>query len=193
MDLRGGGRENRVRGRRGGTTMVCVPTGFDDLVVRLLTEADAPLLVAATEGEMDHTMWRPWPHGPFDLAGARSALREWQGDKQSFGILSGGDLLGAVGVLRDGPDSAEVAYWVRPESRRQGVASYGLAVVTERAHTRIGHLWLEIEPANTASRNLARRAGYRYQRTLPHHCRHWHTDDPATDEWHDCLIWTHEA
>ena len=173
--------------------MACVSRGFDDLVVRLLTEADAPLLVAATRCETNHSMWRPWPLGSFDLAGARAALREWQGDKQSFGILSGDDLLGAVGVLRDGPDSAEVAYWVRPESRGQGVASYGLAVVTERAHARIRRLWLEIEPANTASRNLARRAGYRYERTLPRHCRYWHTDDPAADEWHDCLIWTHEA
>ncbi|HEX3647325.1 MAG TPA: GNAT family N-acetyltransferase [Pseudonocardiaceae bacterium] len=164
-----------------------------DLVVRPLTEADAPLLAAATAGETDHTMWRPWPIGPIGLADARSVLREWQGAKLSFGILSDYDLLGAVGVLWDAPDSAEVAYWVRPESRRQGLASRGLALVTEWAHRETRRLWLEIEPANTASQNLARRAGYRYQTTLPHHCRCWLTDDPATDEWHDCLIWTHEA
>ncbi|HEY1575241.1 MAG TPA: GNAT family N-acetyltransferase [Pseudonocardiaceae bacterium] len=162
-------------------------------VVRPLAESDASLLVAATSGETGHTMWRPWPIGPFDLAGAREVLRDWQGDKVSYGILSGADLIGAVGVLRDGPDSAEIAYWVRPGSRRQGVASYGLAEVTRLAHATIERLWLEIEPANTASQRLAAKAGYRYETTLPHHCRFWHTDDPASDDWHDCLIWTYES
>lgn len=164
-----------------------------DLVLRPLTDADAPLLVTATRSETGHTMWGPWPVGPLALSDARSALRDWQGDKVSFGILAGDDLLGAVGVLRDGPDSAEMAYWVRPESRRQGVATRGLVAVTEWAHATIGRLWLEIEPANVASQRLAERTGYRYETTLPHHCRFWNTDDPATDEWHDCLIWTHET
>ncbi|HEX5113934.1 MAG TPA: GNAT family N-acetyltransferase [Pseudonocardiaceae bacterium] len=170
--------------------MTQMPAG--GLVIRPLVESDASLLVEATRGETDHTMWRPWPIGPFDVAGAREALRDWQGDKVSYGILSGADLLGAVGVMRDGPDSAEMAYWVRPESRRQGIGAYGLAEVTRLAHGTIGHLWLEIEPANTASQRLAAKAGYRYGTTLPRHCRLWLTDDPATDEWHDCLIWTYE-
>jgi RimJ/RimL family protein N-acetyltransferase len=162
-----------------------------DLAIRPLVEADAELLVAATRGETGHTLWGPRPVGPFDLADARAALREWQGDKVSYGILAGPDLLGAVGVMRDAPDSAEVAYWVRPESRRLGVAAHGLVAVTERAHATIRTLWLEIAPDNVASRRLAARAGYRYRTTLAHHCRYWRTDDPATDEWHDCLIWTY--
>lgn len=76
MDHAAVARESRGRCRPRGATMACVSMGFHDLVVRLPTEADAPLPVAATEGEMDHTTWRPWPLGPFDLAGARSALRD---------------------------------------------------------------------------------------------------------------------
>jgi RimJ/RimL family protein N-acetyltransferase len=164
-----------------------------DLVIRPLVENDAELLVAATRGETGHTMWAPWPIGPLDLANATSALRDWQGDKLSYGLFAGRELVSAVGVLRDGPDSAEMAYWVRPESRRQGVAFRGLVAVTGLAHRTINRLWLEIEPNNVASRRLAERAGYRYETTLPQHCRYWRTDDPATDEWHDCLIWTHST
>jgi RimJ/RimL family protein N-acetyltransferase len=55
----------------------------------------------------------------------------------------------------------------------------------------LARLWLEIDPANTASQELARRAGYQLERRLPRHCRAWLQDDPARDRWHDCLIFAH--
>ena len=102
-------------------------------------------------------------------------------------------LLGALGLMIDGPHSAELAYWVRPESRRQGLALRGIQALTRWAHDELGmeRIWLEINPVNTPSLRLADRAGYRYEQRLPRHCRAWTALDPDHDTWHDCMIWAH--
>lgn len=60
-------------------------------------------------------------------------------------------LLGALGLMIDGPRSAELAYWVRPENRRRGLALRGVGALTRWAHDDLGldRIWLEIEPGNT--------------------------------------------
>jgi len=42
--------------------------------------------------------------------------------------------MAALGLMLDGPDSAELAYWVRPEQRRRGLASKGVRLVTDWTH-----------------------------------------------------------
>jgi RimJ/RimL family protein N-acetyltransferase len=108
-------------------------------------------------------------------------------------VLRGGRLVAALGLMPDSPHSAELAYWVRPEQRRRGIGVRGVGALTGWAHRDGGlaRLWLEIDPANTASLELARRAGYRLEQRLPRHCRAWLEEDPARDQWHDCLIFTH--
>ena len=95
--------------------------------------------------------------------------------------------------MHDGPGSAELAYWVRPEHRRQGLALRGIVAITGWAHRDGGlpRVWVEINPDNTASRRLAERAGFVFEQRAEDHCRTWSTDDPATDTWHDCLIFGH--
>jgi [ribosomal protein S5]-alanine N-acetyltransferase len=102
-------------------------------------------------------------------------------------------LVAAVGLMLDSPHSAELAYWVRPEQRRRGIGVRSVAALTAWAHRGGGlaRLWLEIDPANTASLELARRAGYEVERRLPRHCRAWLEEDPDRDQWHDCLIFAH--
>ena len=82
---------------------------------------------------------------------------------------------------------------MRPEDRRRGIALRGVQALTAWAHGPAGvpRIWLEIDPDNTPSLRLARRAGYRLERRLPRHCRAWTSDDQAHDTWHDCLIWSH--
>lgn len=80
--------------------------------------------------------------------------------------------------LSDAPDSAELAYWVRPEARGRGLATAALTRLTTLAHERgFTRLWLEIRPDNTASRRVAERAGF----------VHTHR---GTDDY---LIWAHQA
>lgn len=166
------------------------------LRLRTLTSHDAELVVQATGTETAPALWAPHLAGPYTLKDAHAALRAWDpaaGGQVSYGILDNDHLLGALGLMPDGPRSAELAYWVRPQSRRQGLALRGIHALTRWAHQDAGltRIWLEINPGNTASRRLAERAGYRYEQRIAQHCRTWTSPEAEHDTWHDCLIWTH--
>ena len=165
----------------------------DGLRLRTLGPGDEALIVAGTATETAPALWGPRPRGPYTAKDAASALRDWTGTQVSYGLIRDGALLGAVGLMPDGPGSAELAYWVRPESRGQGLALRGIVAITAWAHRDGGlpRVWVEINPDNTASRRLAQRAGFGFERRAQDHCRTWSTDDPATDTWHDCLIFGH--
>jgi RimJ/RimL family protein N-acetyltransferase len=167
------------------------------LRLRTLTPADIGLLVEATATETAPALWGPRPPGPYSARDAEAALREWapEGTRISYGLIRDGVLLGALGLMHDEPGSAELAYWVRPEHRRQGLALRGIEAVTALAHRDGGlpRVWVEINPDNTASRRLAERASFTFERLAAEHCRTWSTDDPATDAWHDCLIFAHSS
>lgn len=164
--------------------------------LRTLTAEDAPLVVEATSGETARALWGARPVGPYSSSDALAALEEWdprKGRQVSYGVLEDGRLVAALGLMLDDGHSAEVAYWVRPEERRRGIAVRAVRVLTEWAHrtAAIARLWLEVNPDNVASLRLARTAGYHLEGRLPAHCRSWLSDDPAHDLWHDCLILAH--
>jgi RimJ/RimL family protein N-acetyltransferase len=166
------------------------------LRLRTLTRQDAALLVEATQAEPGRALWGPSPAGPYSLEDARAALLAWdprRGGQTSFGALEGARLVAALGLMPDGPHSAELAYWVRPEHRRRGIALRAIQALTDWSHTTadLTRVWLEINPDNAPSLALAERAGYILEQRLPRHCRSWTSDDPDRDTWHDCLIWTH--
>lgn len=165
-----------------------------ELRIRTLRAGDASLVVAATSGESEPALWGPQPVGPYTMADAEAALVAWDGTDSgqvSFGVLERGRLVAALGLMPDSPTSGELAYWVRPEERRRGIALRAVRVVTDWAHHTAGfnRIWLEIDPANIASRRIAERAGYRHERTLPAHCRSWTTGRPDRGGRHDCQIW----
>jgi RimJ/RimL family protein N-acetyltransferase len=166
------------------------------LRLRTLLHDDAELLVEATRNEQAPALWAPRPAGPYCLDDAKRALQQWdpaQGMRASYGVVQAERLVAAVGLMLDSPQSAELAYWVRPEQRRRGIGLRSVQALTRWAHREAGlvRLWLEIEPGNTASLRLAHRAGYRLTERLPRHCRCWLDEDPDRDQWHDCLIFAH--
>ncbi|AMW11505.1 hypothetical protein A4E84_19620 [Streptomyces qaidamensis] len=169
---------------------------LDGRRLRTLTPEDAPLLVEATAAETSRALWGPYPAGPYSPAQAQGALRDWDlvGKRQvSYGVVDDGRLLAALGLMMDEEQGVELAYWVRPEHRRRGIALSAVRLLTEWAHRDVGvpRLWLEIDPDNIGSQRLASKAGYRLEKRLPRHCRSWVHDDPEDDMWHDCLIWGH--
>lgn len=169
-----------------------------DLRLRTLVQDDVPLLVEATRHEQARALWGPRPAGPYSLEDAKTALQQWDpaGGKQvSYGVLEAERLVAAVGLMLQGPHSAELAYWVRPEQRRRGIGVRSVQALTAWAHRDGGlaRLWLEIDPANTASQKLTRRASYQLEQRLPRHCRAWLAEDPDRDQWHDCLIFAHTS
>ena len=164
--------------------------------MRTLTPDDAALLVEATRAERAPSLWGPRPVGPYTFDEALAALRAWDpatSGQASYGVLEGGRLVGALGLMPDAPSSAELAYWLRPEDRGRGIAWRSVASLTTWAHAGVplARVWLEIDPENVASRRVAERAGYEYEQRLVRHCRSWTSDDPALDSWHDCDIWAH--
>lgn len=169
-----------------------------DLRLRALVNADAALLAEATSGERGRSLWGAHPVGPYSLPGAQAALAAWDpaaGGQFSLGILQGRRLLGAVGLMPDSPGSIELAYWVRPEERGKGVASRAVLAATLWIHRELGvpRIWLEIQPGNEPSLQLAERAGYRFEERISQHCRDWTCEDAERDSWHDCLIWVHTS
>src|SRR4029453_17090385 len=109
-----------------------------DLRLRTLTGADAALLVEATQAESGRALWGPHPAGPYSLEDARAALQAWDPRRHgqvSFGALQGEWLVAALGLMPSGPHSAELAYWVRPEQRRRGIALRTILTLTTWAHT----------------------------------------------------------
>lgn len=171
---------------------------FDDLRMRTLTTHDAELVVEATRNETGPAFWGPRPIGPYSLRDAQTALQEWDhtsAAQVSYGVLDGSRLIAVLGLMSSAPEVAELAYWVRPEWRRRGVALRSARAITQWAHQQAGlqRVWLKINPDNEASLRLAERADHRFDERLPRHCRSWAVDDPELDEWHDCLIWVHHA
>jgi RimJ/RimL family protein N-acetyltransferase len=170
---------------------------LDDLQLRTLTMRDADLLVEATREESAPALWGARPAGSYSLRDAQDALLAWDhrsAGQVSYGVLDGSRLVAAVGLMPDGAQAAELAYWVRPDKRRRGFGLRGVRAVTGWAHQEAGlqRVWLEINPDNVPSLRLAERAGYRFDERRPRHCRSWMVDDPERDVWHDCLIWVHD-
>lgn len=167
----------------------------DGLGLRTLGNDDATLLVEATSGESARSLWGH-RRGPYSMLDGQAALAEWDpeaGGQFSVGILRDQRLVGAVGLMPDGPGSIELAYWIRPEQRGRGLASLAVRATTEWAHCDLAvlRIWLEINPGNEASLRLAERVGYRFEQRLSRHCRDWKHEDAELDSWHDCLIWAH--
>jgi RimJ/RimL family protein N-acetyltransferase len=170
----------------------------DGLHARTLAAGDAPLLVEATSAETEPSLWAGRPLGPYSPRDAQNALSEWDPAARgqfSIGILRGQRLLGAVGLIPDTPGSIELAYWIRPEERRRGIASRAVPAITSWAHHALGipRIWLEIDPLNKPSLSLAQRVGYHVEQRLPRHCRDWSSNASEQESWHDCVIWTHSS
>ncbi|HYU04674.1 MAG TPA: GNAT family protein [Jatrophihabitantaceae bacterium] len=166
------------------------------LHMRTLVADDAALLAESTSEESAPSLWGPRPAGPYSLHDGQAALSAWDpaaGGQFSIGILHGQQLLGAVGLMPDRPGSIELAYWIRPEQRRRGIAAQAVHATTLWTHRSLAipRIWLEIEPGNEPSLRLAQRAGYHFEERLSEHCRDWSSEDAEHDSWHDCLIWAH--
>ena len=167
------------------------------LRLRTLTTRDVDLVVQATSAETGRALWGPHPSGRYTPRDARAALESWDpyaGRQVSYGLVEHDHLLhGVLGLMLDAPGSAELAYWVRPESRRRGLALRGIHALTHWAHREAGleRIWLEINPDNSPSLRLADRAGYSFEQRIANHCRTWTAPDPRDDTWHDCLILVH--
>jgi RimJ/RimL family protein N-acetyltransferase len=146
------------------------------------------------------TAWRRL--GPGDAAALARALADpdlgaWVvGDEREFlaelpadtFAMVEDELLALVVVIpeRD-PESFELAYWTAPAARGRGLATAGLGHAAAFALRELGaqRLWVEIDPANSASHRVAEKAGFTREGVLRAHCR-----DRRTGLRHDCVVYS---
>jgi RimJ/RimL family protein N-acetyltransferase len=155
-----------------------VPRG---LRLRPLTADDAPALAAGT-ADPDGVWWlRERPPYTEDQVRAELAAATWQ----LYGIERDGSLSGVVSMGESDPQTWEVAYYVFPEARGQGVAPEAVRLLSERAFAERGaeRLWLEVDPENTSSLRVAEKAGYFREGVLRSHCI-------SQGVRHDCVIYS---
>ncbi len=142
-------------------------------------------------GDMDLASWLVGRTGN-ERADARALLSEFadgwaQGTRATFGVFEGQRVLAVVTAMttRD-PEVAELGIWVQRDSRRRGVATGAVKLLSAWCFSSaIERVWVEIDPQNDASHALASSAGFVREGLLRSHCR-----DRRTNERHDCVVYS---
>ena len=144
---------------------------------------DAPVLVAAyadPQIQQWHARWMTRTEAERWIA---RAAERWDDEAGAeWAVTAGGVVVGRAGLKRVGlaEGSGEVTYWVAPQSRRRGVASGALDVLSDWAFHDLGLHRLELlhSVRNLASCGVARRAGFAIEGTKREEALH-------VDGWHD--------
>ena len=155
-----------------------------DLVIRPWESADAVAVFAAYQ---DPAIQRWHVRSMEDRAEAsawiRSRRQRWRAESGAdWAVTVGPVIVGRVGIKRfDLADGiGELAYWVMPAARGQGVAKRAVAAVCGWAFDVLGLHRLELIHAidNQASCRVAAAARFGLEGTMRRHARH-------EDGWHD--------
>jgi RimJ/RimL family protein N-acetyltransferase len=132
-----------------------------EIVLRPLTEDDAPALAAAIGEDPELDRWTSIPF-PYSEDRAREFLATTE--ESAFAILdrTSGELLGGAGARTYSAAIVEIGYWVKAEARGRGVATRALALLARFAFDELGaaRVQLRTEPDNVASQRVAEKAGF---------------------------------
>lgn len=163
----------------------------DELLLRPFEVSDAATVKRAFD-DPDIQRWHAFRVDDLDEAVAwiESTYTKWESRlSASWAIVDGSGMLGrcALHFFLAG-QSAEVAYWILPESRRRGVATRAAIAATRWAHEVAGlhRVLLEHSALNDASRLVAQRAGFTPEGMARSAGRH-------ADGWHDMHRHAHIA
>ncbi len=140
---------------------------LDGVGLRPITETDVPRLVEACN-DPDIRRWLPKLPQPYGEAHALAFIEftresEALGTEHTWAITGPGDLLlGCICAMRDPRlPQTEIGYWAHPDSRGQGVVSTAVGGLTDWVRGQARAPLIRCQSANTASRAVAERAGYR--------------------------------
>ncbi|MBI3850922.1 MAG: GNAT family N-acetyltransferase [Verrucomicrobia bacterium] len=121
--------------------------------------------------------WMPWAKQRPTMEETESFCRKAARDisaRQEFSFLlrlrDGGVLVGAGGLVRGdwSVPKFEIGYWLRTKFIGHGFATEAAKVLTAfaRRHLRVRRLEIRIDPRNTRSAAVARRAGFKLEAIL---------------------------
>jgi RimJ/RimL family protein N-acetyltransferase len=147
------------------------PLADEVVMLRPWRADDAPVIVAALDGDPEIAHWLDQVPQPYGLDEAREYLaacrQGWEeGAGASFAVLDAADgrVLGSLGVRLAGlPDGvAETGYWIAREARGRGVATRALRLAARwiLGHEGIGRLQLRTDTLNVGSQRVAEKAGF---------------------------------
>lgn len=166
------------------------------LLIRCFAPADARLVKAAIDANLDHLRtWIPWARSePKPLAHKIQQLREFRGRFDlnvdwRYGMFTPDEatLVGGIGVhARSESGAREIGYWVQAAYQGRGLATEAVAALVRVCFEIDGVRRIEarIEPPNQRSAALVQRLGFRCDATL----RQCLCDDQ--ERWHDADVWT---
>ena len=122
----------------------------DAIVLRPLTEADAPALVAAIGDDPDLDRWTRIPF-PYTEGHAREFIAATE--EAAFAILdrASGELLGGIGARALDAAIVEIGYWVKAEARGRGVATLALELIVRFAFAELAPPASSCGPSLTTS------------------------------------------
>lgn len=166
------------------------------LLIRCWNPADAPLLKAAVDANLEHLRrWMPWAWiDPQPLEDKAALLRRYRAafDREedwTFGVFSpeGDRVLGGTGLHdRVGPGGLEIGYWIDAAHGGRGLATEAAAALTRAVfeHTERDRVEIRCQPDNAASAAVPRKLGFRLEATLDRRLR---GGDGAL---HPAQVWT---
>jgi RimJ/RimL family protein N-acetyltransferase len=166
------------------------------LVIRCWNPADAPLLKASVDENIDHLLpWMPWAADePKPLQQKVDLIRAWRagfdlGKDFVYGIFNREEsrVLGGTGLhTRLGPGAREIGYWIHRDYTNIGLATEVSAALTRVAFEIDGVRRVEIhcEPRNIRSAAIPRKLGFTCEATLRE--RYPFTED----QYRDIMIWS---
>jgi ribosomal-protein-serine acetyltransferase len=163
----------------------------DGLILRSLRAEDAKELYAVVEANRDHlSPWMPWAAGQ-TLAGTeifiRSAIRqERDHDGFQLAVVEGDEICGVVGYHRVDHENntTSVGYWLTAARQGRGVMTRAVGELLTYAFEELGMHRIELRaaPANTRSRALAERLGFREEGLL-------RESERFGDEYRDLILY----
>lgn len=147
------------------------------VTLRRLRATDAGAIAAAVGASMDYLRpWMPWANAAAadrrsQLARVLEADQWWEsGIGYTYSVVTAdhGTLVGEIALhRRSGEASAEIGYWIAASQAGRGYATAAGTAITAVALALPGVHRAEIhcDAANAASAAIARKAGYRLDRT----------------------------
>jgi len=146
-----------------------------EFLLRPFKATDAPAFAAAVRESMNTVgQWMSWAHAAFNEQDALAWFAACDagraaGSSHEFGIFGhdGRTFVGGAGLNQFNGTHAfcNLGYWVREAAQRQGAALAATRLLAQHAFTTLQQSRVEIVVAdgNTASLNVARKAGAAYE------------------------------
>jgi RimJ/RimL family protein N-acetyltransferase len=139
------------------------------VTLRPWTNADAPAMAEALNGDQEISRWLDLIPQPYSVVDAYGYIASTGEDKYAVTDASTGRVLGSIGVRwNETGDTGEIGYWMRSDARGRGVMTRALRLIAHRAFEVDGaaRLQLRADPLNVASCRVAEKAGFKREGVL---------------------------